>query len=81
MPHRYPKLYPGPCNSVGMRPRTDRQTHTQTLVITVHFASSTTHAKCNKSVHLCSTSNTKKIIVSNALGATSAGVGTFFVSA
>ena len=33
------KLHPGPCNSVGMRPRTDRQTHRR--------ASSTTHAKCN----------------------------------
>jgi len=22
-----PKLHPGPCSSVGMRPRTDRQTH------------------------------------------------------
>ena len=25
-----PKLHPGPCSSVGVRPRTDRQTHTQT---------------------------------------------------
>jgi len=35
-----------------MRPWTDRQTHrqtyTQTRVTTIHFASSTTHAKCNK---------------------------------
>jgi len=23
-----PKLHPGPCNSVGMRPRTDTQTNT-----------------------------------------------------
>jgi len=30
-----------------MRPRTDRQTDTQTRVTTIHFASSTTHAKCN----------------------------------
>ena len=30
-----------------MRPRTDRQTHRQTHVTTIHFASSTTHAKCN----------------------------------
>jgi len=32
-----------------MRPRTDTQTHThtQTRVTTIHFASSTTHAKCN----------------------------------
>jgi len=45
---------------VGMRPRTDRHTarqthththtHTQTRVTTIHFASSTTHAKCNKHV-------------------------------
>jgi len=38
-----PKLHPGPCSSVGVRPRTDRHTDTQTI----HFASSTTHAKCN----------------------------------
>jgi len=31
---------------VGVRPRTDRQTDTQTRVTTIHFASSTTHAKC-----------------------------------
>jgi len=32
-----------------MRPRTDRQTDTpQTRVTTIHFASSTTHAKCNE---------------------------------
>ena len=30
-----------------MRPRTDRQTDTQTRVTTMHFASSTTRAKCN----------------------------------
>ena len=47
------KLHPGPCSSVGVRPRTDRQTHTdthtdtQTRVTTIHFASSTTHAECN----------------------------------
>jgi len=40
-----PNLQPGPCNSVGMRPRTERQT--QTRVTTIHFASSTTHAKVN----------------------------------
>jgi len=28
--------------------QTDRQTDTQTRVTTIHFASSTTHAKCNK---------------------------------
>ena len=51
-----PKLHPGPCSSVGVRPRRDRQTdrqththtHTQTRVTTIYFASSTTHAKCNK---------------------------------
>jgi len=44
-----PKLHPGPCSSVGVRTRTGRQTHTQrqTRVTTIHFASSTTHAKCN----------------------------------
>ena len=44
-------LHPDPCSSVGVRPRTDgqtdRHTHTQTRVTTIHFASSTTHAKCN----------------------------------
>jgi len=42
-----PKLHPGPCSSVGVRPRTDRHTDTQTRVTTIHFGSSTTHAKCN----------------------------------
>ena len=46
IPYHYPKLLPGPCSSLGMRPRTDRQTHTR--VTTIHFASSTTHAKCNE---------------------------------
>jgi len=50
-PYHYPELHPGPCSSVGIRPRTDtqihRQTDTQTRVTTIHFASSTTHAKCN----------------------------------
>ena len=32
-----------------MRPRTVAQTDTQTRVNTIHFASSTTHAKCNDS--------------------------------
>ena len=41
------KLHPGPCSSVGVGPRTDRQTDTQTRVTTIHFASSTTDAKCN----------------------------------
>jgi len=50
-PYHSPKLHPGPCNSVGIRPRTDRQTDThtdtQTRVTTIHFAWSVTHAKCN----------------------------------
>jgi len=35
-----------------MRPRTVRQTHrhTQTRVTTIHFASSTTHPKCNEQI-------------------------------
>jgi len=53
-----PKLHPGPCSSVGIRPRTDRhtdtqthrQTDTQTCVTTIHFASSMTHAKCKNSL-------------------------------
>jgi len=40
-----PKLHPGQCSSVGMRPRTDTQ-DTQTRVININFASSTTHANC-----------------------------------
>jgi len=42
-----PKLHPGPSSSVGVRPRTDRQTdtHTQTRVTTIYFASSTTARK------------------------------------
>ena len=46
IPYHAPKLHPGPCNSVGMRVRTDR--HTQRRVTTIHIASSSTHAKCNK---------------------------------
>jgi len=30
IPYHSPKLHLGPCNSVGMRPRTDRQTHRRT---------------------------------------------------
>ena len=45
-PLPFPKLHPGPCSSVGTRPRTGR--HRQTHVTNIHFASSTTHAKCNK---------------------------------
>jgi len=52
IPYHSPKLHPGPCNSVGLRPRTDtqtdRQTDTQTRVTTLHFASSTTDGKCNE---------------------------------
>jgi len=36
------KLHPGPCNSVCVRPRTDRHARDH-----MHFALSTTHAKCN----------------------------------
>jgi len=42
-PYHSSMLHPGPCNNVGIRPQTD----TQTRVTTIHFASSTTHAKCN----------------------------------
>jgi len=48
IPYHSPKLHPGPCNSVCMRPRTDTQTDTQTRLTTIHFSRSTTHAKCNK---------------------------------
>ena len=48
-PYHSPKLHPGPCSSVGMRRGTDTRTDTQTAVTTIHFASSTTHAKCNRS--------------------------------
>ena len=43
--YQSPKLHPGPCDSVGVRPRTDTQTDTQTRVTTIHFASSTTHVE------------------------------------
>ena len=50
-PYYSPKLHPGPCSSVDVRPRTYRHSDihrdTQTRVTTIHFASSTTHAKCN----------------------------------
>ena len=39
-----PRLHQGPCSSVRMRRWTDRQT----LVTTIHFALSTTHAKCKE---------------------------------
>ena len=38
-------LHLGPCSSVGMRRGTD--TDIQTAVTNIHFASATTHAKCN----------------------------------
>jgi len=55
IPYHSPKLHPGPCNSAGMRPRTDTDTRARarTRVTTIHFASSTTHAKCND--RFCST--------------------------
>jgi len=74
------KLHLGPCSSVGVRPRTDRQTDTQTRVTTIHFASSTTHAKCNNilvhpklisiSIRLCATylnqqTNSRPIHINN----------------
>jgi len=36
-----PNLHSGPYSSVGVRPRTDRQTDTETRVTTIHFVSST----------------------------------------
>jgi len=46
------ELHPSPCSSVGLRRGTDRQTHAQTAVTTIQFASATPHAKktakCNK---------------------------------
>ena len=55
-----PKLHPGPCISVGVRPWTDRHTdiRTQTAVTTIHFASSTTHAKCNEHIDKSYKNNT-----------------------
>ena len=40
IPYHSPKLHPGPCSSVGVRPRTDRQTDRETCVTTIHFGSS-----------------------------------------
>jgi len=54
IPYHSHKLHPGPCSSVGMRRRTDRQTdtdthrNTQTRVTNIPFASATPHAKCNR---------------------------------
>jgi len=62
-PYHTPKLHPGPCSSVGMRPQTDtqtdRQTHRQMHVTTIHFALSMTHAKCNHSLDLILSGSTK----------------------
>jgi len=44
----FPKFHPGPCSNVGMRRGTD--THTQTAVTSIHFASATPHAKCKQYV-------------------------------
>ena len=56
IPCHSPKLHLGSCNSVGMWPRTDRQTqthtHTQTRTTKIHFVSFTTHAKCNDFEHV-----------------------------
>ena len=44
----FPKLHVGPWSSVGVRRGTNTQTtDTQTCVTTIHFASSTSHEKCN----------------------------------
>ena len=51
IPYHSAKLHPGPCNKCG-HAATDRQTDTRTRVTTIHFASSTTHAKCNKSMQI-----------------------------
>jgi len=47
-----PKLHPGPCSSVGMQRGTDRQTHRRpTAGANKHYASATSHVKCNKLCH------------------------------
>jgi len=53
IPYHSSKLHPGPCCSVGMWPQTDRPTHTHghSHVTNIHFASSTTRAKCNEPKH------------------------------
>jgi len=53
------KLHPGPCSSMGKR----RGTDTQTAVTTIHYASSTTHAKCNKLLHFAWVEDHEKCIV------------------
>jgi len=47
IPYHSPKLHPGPCSSVGMRPRTVWHTDTQTRMTTIHFVSSMAHTKWN----------------------------------
>ena len=42
-----PKLHPGLCNNVGMWQWTDRHTDGRDHYTSIHFASSTTHVKCN----------------------------------
>jgi len=39
IPYHSPKLHRGPCNSVGTRPRTDRQTDRQTRFLYQHVGS------------------------------------------
>jgi len=64
-----PKLHPGLCSSVGMRPRTDthtyRQTDRRTRMTTICFASFTTHAKyrlCPVSERLAKRLSKKKFL-------------------
>jgi len=38
VPYHSAKLHPGPCNSVGMRPRTDTQTRVTTILSPTHKA-------------------------------------------
>jgi len=56
-PYHSPKLHPLPRSGVGMRRGTDRQT--QTAVTTIHFASSTTNAKCNEITRAHTSTNYK----------------------
>ena len=37
-PYHSSKLHPDPCSGVGMRRGTDTPTHSQTAVVTMHFA-------------------------------------------
>jgi len=45
-PLPFPKLHRGTCSSMGMRPRTDTHTETDTQMRVI--ASSTPHGKCNR---------------------------------